>query len=143
MTLRYLLDTSIISAPIQKVPNPQILKNLQRSSHECAIAAPVWHELLYGAARLAEGKRKSAVEDYLRDVVEASFEILPYAEIAAAWHARERARLDEMGKPAPYIDAQIAAIAHANELVLVTTNVKDFTRYKDLAVEDWSRPRPY
>ncbi len=141
MKLRYLLDTPIVSSPISKIPNPQIVSQLQQFGHECAIASPVWHELLYGVARLPEGKRKTAVEDYLWDVVEASFEILPYGEAAAAWHAEERARLEQLGKPAPYVDAQIAAIAYANELVVVTTNLKDFALYKGVSVEDWSKPR--
>ena len=41
----------------------------------------------------------------------------------------------------PYVDGQIAAIARVNDLILVTGNVKDFTRFKDLAVEDWTRAR--
>jgi hypothetical protein len=36
------------------------------------------------------------------------------------WHGYERARLESFGKPTPFTDGQIAAIAHANDLVLVT-----------------------
>ena len=104
---------------------------------ECAIAAPVWHELAYGCRRLPKGKRRSALVIYLQDVVRASFPILPYDEIAAVWHAQQRARLEAVGRPPPYVDGQIAAIAHANGLVLVTTNAKDFGRFKDLKVVNW------
>lgn len=138
MTIRYLLDTSIVSAPISKEPDALIVKRLEQRGHECAIAAPVWHELTYGCQRLARGKRRTALETYLRDVVQASFPILPYDEAAAAWHGQERARLESLGRPAPYVDGQIAAIAHANGLVLVTVNTKDFARFKDLEVENWS-----
>jgi predicted nucleic acid-binding protein len=58
---------------------------------------------------------------------------------AAAWHGYERARLESLGKPAPFTDGQIAAIAHANDLVLVTINVKDFPRFKGLQVTNWSK----
>ena len=68
-----------------------------------------------------------------------SFPILPYDEAAATWHGYERARLESLGKPAPFTDGQIAAIAHANDLVLVTVNVKDFARFKGLKVANWSR----
>ena len=139
MTIQYLLDTTIVSAPVLKAPNPRILSRLELHGSECAIAAPVWHELAYGCQRLPEGKRRSLLEAYIHDVVEVSFQILPYDAAAAAWHARERARLETLGRPAPYADAQIAAIAHANGLVLVTTNTKDFSRYKDLALADWSK----
>jgi tRNA(fMet)-specific endonuclease VapC len=93
---------------------------------ECAIAAPVWHELTYGCRRL-------------RDVVHGSFPILPYDEAAAAWHGEERARLEALGRPALFVDGQIAAIAHVNELALATTNDKDFARFKGLIIENWSK----
>jgi len=141
VTLRYLLDTSIVSSPASKTPNPEIVRRLDEHGHECAIAAPVWHELTYGCRRLPRGKRRAALETYLHDVVQASFPILPYDEVAAAWHGRERAPLAALGRPAPYADGQIAAIAHANGLVLVTVNARDFTRFKGLEVENWSMER--
>lgn len=139
MTLRYLLDTGIVSSPASKIPNPEIVKRLGTHAQECAIAAPVWHELTFGSSRLPAGKRRDALEAYLRDVVQASFPILPYDEASAAWHGAERARLEASGRPAPYADGQIAAVAHVNGLVLVTLNVADFSRFKDLELQDWSR----
>lgn len=139
MTLRYLLDTSIVSVPISKRPDSQIMKGLDEHGHESAIAAPVWHELMYGCRRLAKGKRRDAIEHYLHDVVQASFPILPYDEAAATWHGYERARLESLGKSAPFTDGQIAAIARANDLILVTVNVKDFARFRELDVTNWSR----
>jgi hypothetical protein len=58
--LRYLLDTSIVSVPVAKKPDPAILKRLEANGPECAIAAPVWHELTYGCRRLPRGKRRAA-----------------------------------------------------------------------------------
>ena len=139
MTLRYLLDTSIVSSPVSRNPDPQIVKRLDEQGQDCAIAAPVWHELTYGCRRLPRGKRRIALESYLHDVVRGSFPILPYDEVAATWHGHERARLDAIGRPVPYVDGQIAAIAHANGLVLVTVNTRDFARFKDLEVENWSK----
>jgi len=139
VTLSYLLDTSIISSPISKTPNPEIVRRLRQHAPQCAIGAPVWHELVYGCRRLPRGKRRAALEVYLEEVVHASLPILPYDEPAAAWHAAERARLDGLGRPAPYVDGQIAAIAHINGLVVVTTNSKDFLRFKELRVENWSK----
>ena len=141
MTLRYLLDTSIVSAPVSKKPDAAIVRRLDEHGPECAIAAPVWHELTYGCRRLPKGKRRAALESYLRDVVRASFPVLPYDEAAVRWHGEERARLEALGRPAPFVDGQIAAIAHANGLILVTTNTKDFARFKELTVENWSKRR--
>ena len=138
--LRYLLDTSIVSSPVSKMPDPAIVKRLDEHGPECAIAAPVWHELTYGCRRLPKGKRRTAIEAYLRDVVRRSFPNLPYDEAAATWHGEERARLEALGKPAPFVDGQIAAVAHVHGLVLVTTNETHFGRFKGLQVENWSTP---
>jgi tRNA(fMet)-specific endonuclease VapC len=137
VTIRYLLDTSIVSSPISKEPDAEIVKHLESNGHECAIAAPVWHELTYGCHRLPRGKRRAALETYLQEVVLAAFPVLAYDEAAAHWHGHERARLDGVGRPAPYVDGQIAAIAFVNDLVLVTANVKDFARFRDVEVENW------
>lgn len=139
MTLRYLLDTSVVSAPISTKPNPEIVRRLEAYGQQCAIAAPVWHELTYGCYRLPRGKRRAALESYIRDVVRASFPVLAYDEPAAHWHGLERVRLEALGKPAPYVDGQIAAIACVNDLILVTVNVKDFTRFKDVELENWAK----
>ena len=141
MTLRYLLDTSIVSSPVSQAPNQEIVKRLEQDGDECAIAAPVWHELTYGCRRLPRSRRRTALETYLHDVVQASFPILPYEEVAATWHGHERARLEELGRPTAFVDGQIASIAHAHGLVLVTINTKDFTGFKDLEVENWSKRR--
>ena len=95
-------------------------------------------ERAYGCERLESGKRKAELEAYLRDVVLKAFPILPYDQEAATWHAFERARQARVGRPGPYVDGQIAAIAYVRDLILVTANVKDFTRFKGLNVEDWT-----
>ena len=139
MSIRYLLDTSIVSSPISKLPNAEIVKRLGVNGHDCAIAAPVWHELTYGCQRMPRGKRRDALETYLNDVVLGSFPVLAYDEPAAKWHGHERARLEKLGRPAPFVDGQIAAIAFVNDLMLVTMNVKDFARFKGVELENWSK----
>jgi len=124
---------------MSKTPDPAILQCLDAHGSECAIAAPVWHELTYGCRRLPKGKRRAALEAYLRDVVHGAFPILAYDEPAAAWHGDERARLEGLGQPVPFVDGQIAAIAAVHGLVLATTNDKDFVRFKGLNVENWSK----
>jgi tRNA(fMet)-specific endonuclease VapC len=136
--LRYLLDTNIVSQPVSKKPAAGVLRRLRAVADQCAIATPVWHELQYGCARLPAGKRRAALQDYLADVVHPSFEILPYDEAAALRHAAERARLEDAGTPVPFVDGQIAAIALVNDLVLVTSNARDFAPFSKLVVENWA-----
>ncbi|WP_437681529.1 type II toxin-antitoxin system VapC family toxin [Sorangium sp. So ce131] len=138
MTLRFLLDTSAIAEPMKKAPDEAVVAKIEAHAHESAIAAPGWHELRYGCRLLPSGKRRSALEAYLREVVYPAFPILPYDAVAAAWHADERARLDGEGTPAPFVDGQIAAIAAINDLILVTANVRDFQRFQGLTIESWA-----
>jgi tRNA(fMet)-specific endonuclease VapC len=135
--LRYLLDTNVVSQPMMKTPSIGVMRKLASIADECAIAAPVWHELLYGCKRMPTGKRRDALQDYLADVV-STFEILPYDDLAAKLHAIERVRIEQSGTTAPFVDGQIAAIAQINELILVTGNVRDFAPFKALTVENWA-----
>lgn len=137
MTPVYLLDTSTVSEPMKKAPDPALLRTLEKHAHESAICAPVWHELQYGCRLLAPGKKRAALEEYLKEVVYTSFTILLYDEVAAAWHGIERARLEGAGTPVPFVDGQIAAIAKCHDLTLVTANVKDFRRFEGLRIENW------
>jgi tRNA(fMet)-specific endonuclease VapC len=139
VTLRFLLDTSVVSEPALALPNARLVRRLEQRAGHCAIASPVWHELIYGVARLPEGKRRSTLDYYVQSVVRDRFPILPYDQLAAEWHARERVRLEASGRATPFIDGQIAAIAHTQNLVLVTSNTRDFSAFQDLEVADWSR----
>jgi tRNA(fMet)-specific endonuclease VapC len=139
VTIRYLLDTNVISEAIKSHPNEKTLKRLSEHDGELATCSVVWHELSYGAARLAASKKRRAIEAYLEEAVRGTLPILPYEQEAATWHAKERARLSKSGRPPSAADGQIAAIAQVNDLIVVTANVKDFRRFKDLVVEDWSR----
>jgi tRNA(fMet)-specific endonuclease VapC len=138
---RYLLDTNVVSSAASKRPDPAIVIRLQEAGPECAIAAPVWHELTFGCHRLPQGKRRTELEAYLEQVVRPAFPILPYDEAAATLHGQERARLEASGRPTSFVDGQIAAIASLHNLILVTTNVAHFSPFRELRVEDWSRPK--
>jgi tRNA(fMet)-specific endonuclease VapC len=139
VTLEFLLDTSIVSNPSAQQPNERLVARLERHTAGCAIAAPVWHELIFGTRRLPAGRRRDRLETYLQNVVKRAFPILPYDDVAAEWHGIERARLTDLGKTPPFVDGQIAAIARSNDLTLVTTNTKDFAPFKGLRVADWTR----
>jgi len=45
--------------------------------------------------------------------------------------------LASLGTPIGSNDLQIAAIALANNLILVTHNVREFSRVQGLQIEDW------
>ena len=72
------------------------------------------------------------------NVVRASFPVLDYNVEAAEWHALERARLSAVGKTPPFVDGQIAAIAHVNDLILITSNTRDFAEFQELRMQSWA-----
>ena len=137
MTLRYLLDTNVLSEPISRVPHPKVVRLLAARADQSATASPVLHELRFGARLLQPSRRRAEVERYIDEVVLRVFPVLPYDAACAEWHAEERARLEKLGKSPPFVGGLIASIAKVNRLTVVTRNVKDFLRFKDLAVEDW------
>lgn len=134
----YLLDTNVVSEPLRPEPSEGVLRKLRVHGEESAIPAPVWHELRFGCARLPPSRHRDTFERYLEDVVLASFPVLDYDREAADWHARQRARLVAAGQTPTFVDGQIAAIACVNDLVVVTSNTRDFQDFQGLRVEHWA-----
>jgi tRNA(fMet)-specific endonuclease VapC len=135
--VKYLLDTNVLSEPLTTLPSSVVLGRLARLGAHCVTAAPVIHELSYGAGILAPSRRRESVERYIREVVLRVYPVLDYTVAAAQWHASERSRLSRTGQPIPFVDGVIASIACVNGLVLVTRNMKDFKRFRGLDVESW------
>jgi len=134
---KFLLDTNVISECARPHPNRGIVERLERHELEIATAAPVWHELLFGCALLPRSKKRADLEAYLGDVVVGTLPILPYDAACAEWHGEERARLVRLGRTPPFVDGQIAAIAHVHGLEIVTVNLEDFGDFEGVRAVDW------
>jgi tRNA(fMet)-specific endonuclease VapC len=137
VSVRFLLDTNVVSEPVRPIPNSGVLWRLKQYEGQIGIASVVWHELVFGWERLPTSRKKRVIEDYLFQVVRAKMPIMPYDQAAAEWQAKERARLEQRGQATPFADGQIAAIAKVNDLILVTANRSHFDSFEGLAVEDW------
>ncbi|HSK77295.1 MAG TPA: type II toxin-antitoxin system VapC family toxin [Thermoanaerobaculia bacterium] len=138
MTLRYLLDTNVLSEPVKPVPNAGVLIRIRQHWEELATAAPVWHELWFGCRRLPSSTRRTKLEEYLGKSLAPSLKRLPYDDHAAERHAEERARLVSLGKTPSFTDGQIAAIAMVHGLIVVTRNIDHFVAFQGLVVQNWS-----
>lgn len=137
MSIRYLLDTNILSESTRPTPETKVMERLQQERRHVATASVVWHELLFGCQRLPLSRRRSQLESYLQDLLLSGLVILPYTQPAAEWHATERVRLTTMGQTPAFADGMIAATAYQHELVLVTRNVDDFAGFSCLQIENW------
>ncbi|MHC5739446.1 PIN domain-containing protein [Nostoc sp.] len=136
MSLKYLLDTNILSEPARPIPNANVLQKLDIHKSEVAVSSVIVHELLHGCLRLPESKRRESLWNYIHESV-LNLPVLDYDLKAAQWHAQERARLSKIGKTPAFVDGQIASIAYCSNLILVTNNVSDFEFFNNLKVENW------
>lgn len=139
MALIYLLDTNLVSEPVRTAPDAHVVAHIQMNVSSIAISATTWHEMLFGLFKMPASHKQRVIEQYLFKTVQREIPILPYDADAAAWFAKERARLGQTGRLPSYPDGQIAAIAATNHLTLVTRNVSDFADFADLKVENWFR----
>jgi tRNA(fMet)-specific endonuclease VapC len=62
---------------------------------------------------------------------------LDFDIVAARIQGEIRADLERKGTPIGPYDVQVAAIALANNLTLVTHNTAEFSRIPDLTLDDW------
>lgn len=136
----YLLDSNIVSEIIKRNPDFNVITKIAEHSSNCAICAPSLHELLYGYHKMSDGIGKSYLFQYIEDDVLENFKVKNYSEKACRIHAEIRAKAEKIGRPAPFSDSMIAAIALANHMVLVTRNTKHFTAIQEvseLQIENW------
>jgi tRNA(fMet)-specific endonuclease VapC len=131
--MRYLLDTN----PCIRYLNgraPLLSQKLATTPREeVAISIITKAELYYGSAKSQTPERSRQRQDaFLR-----RFVLLPFDDAAVEHYAELRAALERRGVPISHPDMQIAAIALANRLILVTHNTAEFSRINGLAVEDW------
>jgi len=68
----------------------------------------------------------------------ATFQNLDFDNDAARHYGEIRANLEKNGNIIGPNDLMIASIARSKNLVLITNNVDEFKRVKDLKIEDWT-----
>jgi predicted nucleic acid-binding protein len=96
-------------------------------------------ELRYGVERMAAGRRRNRLEQWLRHELPLRFEsrILPVdTHVAEAW-GRTVSQSEAAGRPIGAMDAFLAATAETHQLTLVTRNVADFPLLKAV-LNPWS-----
>lgn len=89
--------------------------------------------MYYGSIKSQTPERSRAKQDaFFQDS-----DSLPFDDDSAEEYSRIRAYLEKQGTPISTRDMLIGAIARANGLVVVTYNIKEFSRIPGLNVEDW------
>ena len=129
----YLLDTNACIVYLNR-RNSGVMRRLQSlSPKDIAVCSVVKAELFYGANRSNNPQRTLALQQRFLN----NFVSLPFDDKPAIAYSQIRADLAAMGTPIGPYDLQIAAIALANNLILVTHNTREFSRITGLKIEDW------
>jgi tRNA(fMet)-specific endonuclease VapC len=131
--MKYLLDTNVCIVYLKGRSESVNQRFQELLPEEIAVCSIVRGELLYG------GKRSNNPEKTLQKqrAFLSEFVSLPFDDAAAEIYSDIRARLSALGTPIGSNDLQIAAIALANNLTLVTHNIREFERVEGLRLEDW------
>ena len=129
----YLLDTCVIIDVVRGDANT-IQSIRSKSPDQIAISSVTEFELRYGLEQSAHLKSKSkrVVEAILSEIV-----ILGFESKEAIKAAEIRNHLRTLGKPIGPYDFLIAATALTNDLILVTSNEKEFQRIQELKIDNW------
>lgn len=131
----YLLDTNIISNVTKPDPSPTLLAWMaDQTDHDLFISALTVAEIRRGLLEKPAGKKRTQLEAWFTgpEGPQALFagRVLPFDERAAFVWARLMAEGTATGRPRRALDMIIAAVAEANDCVVVTDNEKDFTGLK-------------
>ena len=129
----YLLDTNVLSEIMRPMPNVAVIDWLNNHS-PLYISTITQAELLAGAYMMADGKKKQAYLTAIDEMLKQDFagKVLAFDGVSANHYAHLVAERKRIGKPIHTADAQIASIATAYGLHLVTRNTKDFVLIENI-----------
>lgn len=133
MSVRYLLDTNVVSYAINKKSAAVDRKLARVPMADLGISAVTEGELHYGAARSQSAPLRATIEQLLLSVT-----TFPWDSEAARKYGPLRATLERQGRAMGNLDTMIAAHALALGAILVT-NDRAFERIKSLKTEDWTK----
>lgn len=135
-----ILDTNVLSALMQSVPDDAAIDWLDRQPTESVwITSITLFEVNLGINLLAKGKRQreltTAFQKFLAEDLEnrvLDFDTPAAQEAATLAAARQRA-----GRPVDIRDTQIAGIALARRASIATRNVRHFRDLKVPVIDPW------
>ena len=136
----YLLDTNIISELTKPTPNQNVVKRIFETQKSSVLSTITWGEALFGLKRLPEGKRKETLTDFYLNTVQSTYSFVDFDIHASSVYSDIKTRLERARKIPQELDLQIASVAIANNLILVTRNIQDFKTIAEnsaLMLENW------
>ncbi len=134
------LDTNVLSELMRAKPAPEVLVWIDaQPTSQLFISAITVAEILYGIARMADGKRKQSLLDTVTLMFDEDFagRILSFDSDAAVHYAGLAADSEAKGKVVDMADGQIAAIAALHDARVATRNVRHFDYLGVPVINPW------
>jgi tRNA(fMet)-specific endonuclease VapC len=131
----FLFDTDTITNIVKPRPSQNLLAKLANvSKNQQYISTITISEIVYGAEK---SQRSEHHLNNLETILFPAVNIVGFDAKAAYVCGRIRAELENRGTPLDLADLEIASIAIANNLTLITNNVRYFERVPLLQFENW------
>lgn len=102
---------------------------------DCFVSVVTEFELIQGAARAPKERREEERRKVTRFL--SAFQSVPFDSECARIAGELNAGLLNAGTPVSIADVFIAATGLRHDWRVVTSNVRDFARMKDLKLENW------
>ena len=119
---------------MKQKPEKVLQRFKQEINNGICISSITLAELEYGMKRSSDpAKNEQALLRFL-----APLDVLPFESAAASEYGAIRAYLQKQGTPIGPLDMLIAGHAKAENLILVTNNVREFERVPALKIENWA-----
>lgn len=132
--MRDMLDTDISSYIIRERPPHLLARFRQIPTDQLCLSVVTLAELLYGVERSSSTRvNRAIVERFVNRLL-----ILRWNRAAAEQDAQIRTTLEVAGTPIGAMDMMIAAHARSLGSIIVTNNVRHFSRVPDLKIENWA-----
>ena len=129
--LAYMLDTNICIYVMKNYPQ-DLREKFNAPAEQLCISSLPLGELHFGAEKSARrADNLTAIEQFV-----ARLDVLSFDAKAAMHYGQVRAELERAGTPCGPHDMQIGGHARSQGRIVVTNNVREFSRMKGLRV-DW------
>ncbi len=131
--MKFLLDTNICIYIIKKRPADVINRFKSIDPGDIAISSITLAELQFGVMKSSDPVRnQEALNKFITPLEIADFDYFDTLE-----YGKTRAYLESKGTPIGPLDTLIASQALSKGLILVSNNLKEFSRIPGLVMENW------
>lgn len=131
--MKYMLDTNACIR-LLKGDSPLFFEKIKHVPiTDVIIPSIVRFELFYGAYKSSKrDETLNTLKDFLKDFI-----VVTIDESVAESAGKIRSELEKKGTPIGPYDLLIGASALVNNCILITHNTREFSRIRDLKIEDW------